>query len=70
MLNRFWSHTPPVALELQRISRYLGLEPPKRQRQAAQARKSLDEDLRSLAQGPMPIYEGRPNDPMLDFLDR
>lgn len=72
-LSRFWSHTPPVAIQLRRIARFLGLpdmpsaavakpEVPDRPR-------SLGADLHELSQMGLPIMQGFPNDPMLALLD-
>lgn len=69
-LNEFWSHTPPVAIALKRISLYLGMDLPSVSKAATgPATRSIDDDLQEIAKGPLPIFEGRPNDPMLDLLD-
>lgn len=69
-LARYWRKVPPVALQLRRIARFLGLEdPPEDRPEASTKKRSLDDDLQALAAGGVPIFEGRPNDPMLDLLD-
>lgn len=69
-LQRYWSHTPPVAFQLRRIALFLGLQdPPAAKAPDAATPRSLDNDLRDLSYGGIPIFEGRPNDPMLDLLD-
>lgn len=60
---------PPVALQLRRIAKFLGLEDPPVEKEDAPTKRALEDDLRALAQGGMPILEGKPNDPMLELLD-
>lgn len=66
-LNAFWDHTPPPCIQLKRIASALGIE----QKTAPTPIKKQDEpqDLSELLGAGLGITQGRPNDPMLDFLD-
>lgn len=70
-LSKFWQHTPPPIIQLKRIGQALGVN-------AANApEKSVDfkpqtfnqNDINDLGAALGGIAQGRPNDPMLDFLD-
>lgn len=65
-LSQFWIHTPPPAIQLRRIARFVGLPEPKTEQPK---KRTLQEDLRELAGAGMPVFKGKPDDPMLDFLD-
>lgn len=58
---------PPPAVQLKRIALALGI--PDTAPRTAQAPASQDEMLRELASSGMGMIEGRPDDPLLDFLD-
>ena len=65
-LNASWSLLPPPALALRRIGQALGVKapagPPQRAATAAEA-------MRDAQAGGLPVMLGRPDDPMLAFLD-
>lgn len=57
---------PAPAVQLKRIAQFLGLPDPKpRVQTSARPQDALQE---AMAAG-LPVMEGRPDDPMLDFLD-
>jgi hypothetical protein len=63
-LNARWRDVPPPAMQLARIAAALGLKPaPRPQKQTAQ------EFMQSALAAGVPVIEGRPDDPMLAFLD-
>lgn len=66
-LERYWRHCPPPSVQLARIGLALGLKPP--DAPAAKSRGITGDGLRDLAAAGLPIQEGRPDDPMLAFLD-
>lgn len=66
-LKAFWEHTPPPAVQLRRIALALGLKMP-----AAPAQtKTTDpaDAIREAGMAGLGVSYGRPDDPMLDFLD-
>ena len=64
-LYKCWAVLPPPALALRRIGAVLGLKEP-----TAPARaKTADAALREAMSAGFPVYQGRPDDPMLAFLD-
>lgn len=65
-LIRFWQTVPPPAIQLKRIALALGI--PDMQPVHTSARTN-DDALREAAAAGIPIMEGRPDDPMLAFLD-
>jgi hypothetical protein len=56
---------PPAAVQLKRIALALGIPEPRVQTPA----RNATEALREAAQAGLPVMEGRPDDPYLDFLD-
>lgn len=66
VLNRAWRFLPPAALTLQRIGSYLGLKPP-----AENDGKPTtpDDALQQAIAAGVPVFEGKPDDPILAFLD-
>lgn len=56
---------PPAAVQLKRIALALGIPEPRVQTRAL----SASDALREAAQAGLPVMEGRPDDPLLDFLD-
>lgn len=64
----YWQHTPPVAHQLKRIAMVLGLPASPRPTTSSQSANSDDALREALAAG-LPLFEGRPDDPLLDFLD-
>lgn len=64
-LAALWQQVPPAALQLKRIALALGIPEP---RVHASARTPQDA-LREAALAGLPIIEGRPDDPLLAFLD-
>lgn len=63
-LNARWRAVPPAALQLARIASALGLKP------VAAARPQTTQEFMDAARATgMPVIEGRPDDPMLAFLD-
>lgn len=63
-LMHFWQSVPPPAIQLKRIALALGI-PDTVQTSA----RTADEALREAAAAGIPIMDGRPDDPMLAFLD-
>ena len=63
---RFWQSVPPAAVQLKRIALALGIPEPRPVQTSAH---SPQDALREAANAGLPIMEGRPDDPMLDFLD-
>lgn len=55
-------------MQLKRIALYLGLPAPEPEKSARRP-KTAQEALRELAGAGLPVMEGRPDDPMLAFLD-
>lgn len=56
---------PPAAQQLKRIALAIGIPEPRVQTSA----RTPQEALREAAAAGMPVQEGRPDDPLLDFLD-
>lgn len=56
---------PPAAVQLKRIALALGIPEPRVHTPALNATDAL----REAAQAGLPVMEGRPDDPYLDFLD-
>lgn len=65
-LNLAWRFMPPPAMALRRISAYLGLKEPTVS--DGQPSKPQDALQQALAAG-IPVMQGRPDDPLLAFLD-
>jgi hypothetical protein len=69
----WWHAVPPPAVQLRRIAQFLGI---KDQAQPGTARMSAASTQPSSAQevamagalAGLPVFEGRPNDPMLDLI--
>ena len=59
-----WRLMPPPALQLARIASAIGIAPPRDQ--APQTARELVSAAPALG---LPVVEGRPDDPMLAFLD-
>lgn len=57
---------PPPAVQLKRIALALGIPDPK---PVQTSKQSLDDALQAAGAAGIPIMQGRPDDPMLDFLD-
>jgi len=65
-LNATWAHLPPPALALRRIGLALGVKAPDApHKQSASPAGAIQE---AQAAG-LPVMQGRPDDPMLAFLD-
>lgn len=64
-LARFWKIVPPAALQLKRIALALGIPEPTVQTST----RTPQDALREAAHAGLPVQEGRPDDPLLDFLD-
>lgn len=64
-LTALWHQVPPPALQLKRIALALGIPEPRVQTSA----RTPQDALREAAAAGFPIVEGRPDDPLLDFLD-
>lgn len=70
-LSKFWQHTPPPIIQLKRISQALGVKADLAPEKAVNF-KSQDitqSDMQDIGGALGGIAQGRPNDPMLDFLD-
>lgn len=65
-LMRFWAHTPPASLALKRISLALGLKATEPKVVA----KTAGEAKQLASEAGIPVIEGRPDDPVLDMLDK
>lgn len=65
-LSAFWQAVPPPAVQLKRIALALGL-PDTKAPAKARAVKPEDAMREALAAG-LPVFEGRPDDPMLDLV--
>lgn len=65
MLTRHWQTVPPPAQQLRRIALFLGLPEPRVQTPA----RTPQDALREAHTAGLPVVEGRPDDPLLDFLD-
>jgi hypothetical protein len=57
---------PPPAVQLKRIALALGIPEPAPVQTSA---KTSEEIFREAAAAGLPVFEGRPDDPMLDLLD-
>lgn len=74
-LCKAWHDVPPPAVQLRRISQYLGLVPnasPDSPRMAAGSSSdpSTEQDIAvAAAMAGLPAFDGRPIDPMLDLID-
>lgn len=66
-LGRHWESLPPPDLQLKRISLFLGL--PDTAPTGAPKPAAPADALREAALAGLPVMEGRPDDPLLDFLD-
>lgn len=65
-LSAFWSSVPPPAVQLKRIALALGL-PDTKPAPRVHAVKPQDALREAMAAG-LPVFEGRPDDPMLDLI--
>lgn len=61
-----WRQVPPASQQLRRIALALGIAEPKPVQASA---RTPQEALREAAAGGLPVFEGRPDDPMLAFLE-
>ena len=66
-LARHWESIPPAALQLKRIGLVLGL--PNTAPSVQTYARTPDDALREALAAGLPVTEGRPDDPLLDFLD-
>ncbi|MFV5212788.1 hypothetical protein ACLIIZ_03555 [Azonexus caeni] len=66
-MTRYWETVPPAPQQLRRIALALGIPAETRPRVQTSARPQ-DALQEALAAG-LPVMEGRPDDPLLDFLD-
>lgn len=66
MLNASWAVLPPPAIALRRIGLVLGIKPADA---APPARTTPDAALREAQTAGLPVMQGRPDDPLLNFLD-
>lgn len=64
-LNKCWVVLPPAAIALRRICGALGMKTAADKPRA----RTVEEAVREAMAGGLPVIQGRPNDPMLDFLD-
>lgn len=69
----WWKDVPPAAVQLRRIASFIGIKPdaqPSAKRMASGAAKpSTPNDVAfEAAQAGMPVFQGRPADPMLDLI--
>lgn len=64
-LREAWRVVPPAAISLSRISAALGLK----EAAAAPVAKSADEAMKEAVAAGLPVFHGKPDDPMLAFLD-
>lgn len=65
-LSRFYTATPPAAMQLKRIAAALGVTQPESQKER---KTDPQEAMREAAAAGLGVSIGRPDDPMLDFLD-
>lgn len=65
-LNDFWRTCPPAAMQLRRISLFLGIKPDAIERHVA---ATPDEAMQEAQAAGLPVMHGRPDDPLLAFLD-
>lgn len=69
-LTKFWQHSPPAYIQLRRIGQFLGLETPKPPAELTQESPEIDQKaIHNIQSAGLGAFEGKPNDPMLDFLD-
>ena len=66
-LGRHWAALPPPDLQLKRISLFLGL--PVTAPAGVPERGAPPDALREAAPAGLPVMEGRPDDPLPNFLD-
>lgn len=68
----WWQEVPTASVQLRRIASFLGLKPeasPGTARMAQPSQPSSPQEVASqAAMAGMPIFEGRPADPMLDLI--
>lgn len=65
-LFAFWKHTPPAAMQLRRIAIALGLGGGATKVEPA---ATPQEAFQQAAAAGLGVIQGRPDDPMLNFLD-
>jgi len=65
-LNLAWAVLPPPAIALRRIGAALGVKQAAARPPAA---RTAAEAVREAMAGGLPVMQGRPDDPMLAFLD-
>ena len=70
-LGRFWQHTPPPAIQLKRIAQVLGIKAENVPERSVDFSKHdiTEQDLNEFAAAGFGAMQGRPDDPMLDFLN-
>ena len=70
-LSRFWQHTPPPIIQLKRMASVLGIKAEDAPERAIEFKNSAmtQQDVGDIASALGGISQGKPNDPMLDFLD-
>lgn len=72
-LAAFWRHTPPAAYQLRRITLALGLKPEvsagASAARGASRRVDPEQALQQARDAGMQVAHGRPDDPLLAFLD-
>ena len=66
-LGRFWQSVPPAGVQLKRIALALGI--PETRPAVQTSARSPEEAVREALAAGIPVMEGRPDDPLLDFLD-
>jgi hypothetical protein len=66
-LAAFWRHTPPAALQLRRIALFLGLQP--LESATPGAALSPEQAMEAAQSAGLAVAHGRPDDPLLEFLD-
>lgn len=69
ILDKFWQQIPPTSLQLKRISIALGLPVSASAQHSGNAIEATDEELQKAMASGIPVYDGKPDDPYLDFLD-
>ena len=71
-LCEWWQEVPPAAIQLRRIAQFLGLKQdaqPGRARMTPAAPPSSQQEVAmAAAMAGLPVFEGRPSDPMFDLL--
>lgn len=68
-LNAAWRHNPPPAVVLRQLAAWVGIKPPPLPRGARSAPTAPADALQQAHAAGLPVMRGRPDDPMLAFLD-